>query len=209
MLTQNGVFEYNLWIQKRRNTGRRKIYIRIYIYKYIYIYLRRKQPPATAWYAVLSYGADSAAVETLLRDLLLYISVRVLVSFEDEPTYFSICRTLIRIIIVGTTWTNRRQCNTWLSLKSYEHARICITHSCFNEIFADSSVGLLLDVILAKMDATVDSWGECYLYKESYHFVGSVQETAWSRIGRTIQAALHHRGVLSGDHHEPDWPTTG
>lgn len=37
-LTQNGAFEYTLWIQKR-NTGRRKIYIRIYIYTYIYIYV--------------------------------------------------------------------------------------------------------------------------------------------------------------------------
>lgn len=36
-----------------RNTGRRMIPIRIYKYIYIsiYIYLRRKQPPATAWYA--------------------------------------------------------------------------------------------------------------------------------------------------------------
>lgn len=55
-----------------------------------------------------------------------------------------------------------------LSLKSREHERrICITHSRSNEIFADSSVGLLLDDILAKMGATVDNWGEC-IYKRNY-----------------------------------------
>lgn len=57
---------------------------------YVSIYLRRKQPPATAWYAVLSNGADSACSRDLFRDLLFYMPFSVLVSFEDERKTFFI-----------------------------------------------------------------------------------------------------------------------
>lgn len=34
---------------------------------YMYKLIRRKQLPATAWYAVMSYGAESACSRDLLR----------------------------------------------------------------------------------------------------------------------------------------------
>lgn len=51
---------------------------------------------------------------------------------------------------------------------------------------------------------------ECYFktYMVCVRVVAE-QETPGSRAGGTFQTALHHRRVLSGDHHEPDRPTKG
>lgn len=48
----------------------------------MYEFIRRKQLPATAWYAVMSYGAESACSRDLLRSIttLLY---RVFLTFEE------------------------------------------------------------------------------------------------------------------------------
>lgn len=40
---------------------------------YMYKLIRRKQLPATAWYAVMSYGAESACSRDLLRSITTFI----------------------------------------------------------------------------------------------------------------------------------------
>lgn len=49
------------------------IYIYICTYMYMYKLIRRKQLPATAWYAVMSYGAESACSRDLLRSITTFI----------------------------------------------------------------------------------------------------------------------------------------
>lgn len=57
--------------------------IRIYVHIYICGFIRRKQLPATAWYAVMSYGAESACSRDLLRSIITF-TYRVSLAHEES-----------------------------------------------------------------------------------------------------------------------------
>lgn len=59
----------------------------IYIHICICTNIRRKQLPATAWYAVMSYGAESACSRDLLRSITTFI---VSLTYEEAYLHYEI-----------------------------------------------------------------------------------------------------------------------
>jgi len=155
------------------------------------------------------------AVETLIRDFIITHARGVLVSFREwtdacDPR--SICRKM-----VSEHATRRSVRSTKITST---HVRKSLFIFIFTLLLIDlksppTTVGPPADDTLVENEKERKrkekrkrrpSMAEVnVIYKEnSYRFVVSVQEAARSRTGGTVQAALHHRGVLSGDHHEPD-----